>query len=133
MTYRLTDSHLEIYYFQSRQKFTVPGKNIPKRFDSETDNSLENRVKKKIASNPLIQRNINFLQTYNNLFRKPSNHFGDADSYFKKSLRSYGALDIIRDLNLQSHFVKTAKSFDSIAKVSFCHDFIYNGKYKIGH
>lgn len=115
----MTDSHFRNALFQSRQKFTVPGKSVSKRFDSDADNSLENRVKKKIASNPLIQKNINFLQTYNNLFRKPLSHFGDADSYFKKSLRSYEALDIIRDLKLQNLFVKTAKSFDSIARVSF--------------
>ncbi|KAJ8924761.1 hypothetical protein NQ315_000914 [Exocentrus adspersus] len=101
---------------KSRQKFTVSGKYPSKRFESETDNSLEQRVKKKIASNPLIQKNLNFLHNYSSIFRKPAAHFGDADSYFKKSLRSYEAFDIIRDLNLQSHLVRSAKSFDSLIK-----------------
>nr|XP_023016569.1 outer dense fiber protein 2 isoform X1 [Leptinotarsa decemlineata] len=101
---------------KNRQKLTVSEKNLAKtKCDSETDGCLDIRVRRKISSNPLLQKNINFLQAYNNLFRKPScNQIGDADSYFRQTLRTE-QFDLIRDLNL-SHLVRSARSFEGLNK-----------------
>ncbi|CAH2009726.1 unnamed protein product [Acanthoscelides obtectus] len=102
---------------KNRPKFTVSEKYIHGPRTNESDEfHLDLRVKKKISSNPLIQKNIAFLQTYNNLFKKPSHHqIGDADAYFRQSLRSE-TFDLIRDLNLEAHLVKSVKSFENINK-----------------
>ncbi|KAG5892911.1 hypothetical protein JTB14_006226 [Gonioctena quinquepunctata] len=101
---------------KNRQKLTVSEKSLVKlRSESETDGCLDIRVRRKISSNPLLQKNINFLQAYNNIFRKPScNQIGDADSYFRQTLRTE-PFDLIRDLNL-SHLVRTARSFEGLNK-----------------
>nr|CAH7739672.1 unnamed protein product [Callosobruchus chinensis] len=102
---------------KSRQKFTVSEKHIHGPKTGEPDEChLDLRVKKKIASNPLIQKNISFLHTYNNLFKKPAHQqIGDTEAYFKQSLRSE-SFDLIRDLHLEAHLVKSVKSFENINK-----------------
>lgn len=54
------------------------------------------RIKKKSVSNSLLQKTNHILQTYNALFRKPSFHFGDADTYFKQTLRNYDDFDFLK-------------------------------------
>ncbi|XP_030766012.1 myosin-11 [Sitophilus oryzae] len=102
---------------KSRQKFTVSNRNIQEAGKDPDRRSLELRARNRVSSNPLIQKNIGFLQTYNNLFKKPVNLLGDADSFFRKSLRNYSdSLDIIRELRLEKKISNHKKNSSSSAK-----------------
>lgn len=58
-------------------------------------------TRKKIADNPLVQKNLGFLRTYSDLFGKNLKKSGNAESNFKNSLRKYGeGFDIIKEFNL---------------------------------
>ncbi|CAG9821810.1 unnamed protein product, partial [Phaedon cochleariae] len=99
----------------NRQKFTVSEKKLLRKTESDASSFLDIKVRRKISSNPLLQKNLNFLQTYNNIFRRPScNQFGDAETYFRQTLRNE-PFDLIRDLNL-SHLVRPTKSLEGVGK-----------------
>ncbi|XP_076272334.1 uncharacterized protein LOC143203901 isoform X1 [Rhynchophorus ferrugineus] len=95
--------------FQNRRKFTV-SEGFVEQIGRETDRrTLELRARRRISSNPLVQKNISFLQSYNALFGRPRlTQAGDADSIFRKSLRNYSqSLDIVRELRLDIGRKKT--------------------------
>lgn len=57
--------------------------------------------RKKIADNPLVQKNLAFLRTYSDLFGKNPKRGGNAESNFKNSLRKYSeGFDIVKEFNL---------------------------------
>ncbi|XP_050295290.1 myosin-9 [Anthonomus grandis grandis] len=109
---------------KNRQKFTVSEKSLLsqiERLDKEVDRRfLELRAKKKIASNPLIVKNLAFLQSYNKAFGTPVQPTGDADTCFRKSLRNYSSsLDIIKELYLdRSSLLKVKKPRSIFTKAS---------------
>lgn len=70
--------------------------------DKEVDRRyLAVGTRKKIADNPLVQKNLGFLRTYSNLFGKNLKCGGNPDTNFKNSLRKYGeGFDIVKEFNL---------------------------------
>lgn len=56
----------------------------------------EIRVKKRPNTNTLVQKTSQILYRYNTFFKKPTLHLGDADTYFKHSLRNYNDFDLLR-------------------------------------
>lgn len=75
-------------------------------------------MRRKLSTNPLLQKNLNFLHSYNNILRKPFyQQVGDADTYFKQTLRNE-PINIVKELKLQSILQET-KSTESLNKVSF--------------
>ncbi|CAG9828883.1 unnamed protein product [Diabrotica balteata] len=100
---------------KSKQKFSVSEKNLLKRQSLDNYSPLDFRTSRKISSNPLIQKNINFLRAYSNfLGRQSYGNTGNVDSYFKQSLRRE-PFNLIRDLQL-TNLVRSTSSFESVSQ-----------------
>lgn len=66
-------------------------------FSKETN---EGRAKLKQASNSFIKKSAKILQSYKAVFNKPNIYsYGDADTYFKQSLRNYDDYELTKTIN----------------------------------
>ncbi|XP_060535465.1 myosin-9 [Cylas formicarius] len=91
-----------------KQNFTVSERNLIQKVEREINKKdLELRAGKKIPSNPLIQKNLTFLQGYDQIFGTPQ-YFGHSGARFRGSLRNHKSFDLVRDLRLdQAEFIKS--------------------------
>lgn len=91
-----------------------------KRIDSETTkpSSSIQRNKRKNTTN-IFQRTNQILHTYNSIFKKSFDRPGDAETYFRQTLRNYDDFELVRTTTPKSEnkLLRQAKSSDSVKKV----------------
>lgn len=93
-----------------------------KRIDSETvkPSSSIQRNKRRNTTNNVFQRTNQLLHTYNSIFKKPFDRPGDAETYFRQTLRNYDDFELVKTTTAKSEnkFLRQAQSSDSVRKVS---------------
>lgn len=109
--------------FQSKKETSLQNKYTARKVDSEIIKPrTEQRTKKKSTSYTFLQKSTEILQTYNALFKKPLHHLGDADTYFKQSLRNYNDIDLLKNSKWNTNLVRPTKSLDSVKTFVSCHN-----------
>ncbi|KYB28655.1 outer dense fiber protein 2 [Tribolium castaneum] len=102
---------------KNRKKILLPNKPIIKRSESHIDRSHSDKpLKKQIFTSVSLHQNLEFFRQQSNLFPKPLPNYGDADTYFRQSLRNYNYFDISFFGKKRNSGVKSARSVESLKK-----------------
>ncbi|XP_044269429.1 outer dense fiber protein 2 [Tribolium madens] len=102
---------------KNRKKILLPNKPIIKRSESHIDKTNSDKpLKKQIFTSVSLHQNLEFFRQQSNLFPKPLPNYGDADTYFRQSLRNYNYFDISFFSKKSNRGVKSARSGENLKK-----------------